>query len=506
MKPQPSHLSSLLANIKVPANAATPGGYAVMGGDPVIAALTADSRHAGPGTLFAALSGTKTDGRTFIADALAKGSAAILTDADAILPPTCSAAIIRANEPRWLLAQIAAQFFGAMPAHIAAITGTNGKTSTAQFVREIWTALGASAASIGTLGVIGAKTSIYGTLTTPDAVTLHQTLANLVTDGVTHVALEASSHGLFQYRLDGLEAEVAGFTNITRDHLDFHGTMENYYAAKARLFDVVLRARGTAVLNADTPEATDLAARSARRACRVLTYGHQGRDLKLLGITPQAHGQDLQIEVLGKKYTVPLAIVGKFQAWNALCALGLCIGHGADPDRAVAALAKLTGVHGRLQHVATHPSGAAIFVDYAHTPDALETVLNALRPHVCTASGGRLLVVFGCGGNRDKGKRPVMGSIAQRVADIAIVTDDNPRFEEPATIRAEIMAGCQSTPLVHEVGDRHEAIRTAINLLQTGDILVIAGKGHEPGQIIRNQVLPFDDGAVARTILDEIQQ
>lgn len=503
---QPSRLSSLLANIEVPASAAAPGGYTVMGGDPVIAALTADSRQVGPGTLFAAMPGVKLDGRAFIADALAKGAAAILTDATAAVPAPGHAAIIRANEPRWLLAKIAATFFGPMPAHIAAITGTNGKTSTAQFVREIWAALGAPSASIGTLGVIGPKAHSYGTLTTPDAVMLHKTLAELATDGVTHAALEASSHGLIQYRLDGVRVEAAGFTNLTRDHLDFHGTMENYYAAKARLFDVILAANGTAVLNADTPEAVDLAARSARHGCRVLTYGQQGHDIKLLDIAPQAHGQNLRIEVLGKKHAVTLGIVGRFQAWNALCALGLCIGQGADPDRAVAALPKLTGVHGRLQHVATHLSGAVIFVDYAHTPDALETVLNALRPHVDAAHGGRLLVVFGCGGNRDRGKRPVMGGIAQRVADIAIVTDDNPRFEEPDAIRAEIMAGCQSAPVVHEVGDRFEAIRTAIKLLQAGDILVIAGKGHEPGQIVRDQVLPFDDGAVARALLDEMQR
>ena len=505
MTQQPSRLSSLLANINVPANAAAPGGYTVLGSDPIIAALTADSRQVAPGTLFAALPGVKQDGRTFIAEALAKGAAAILTDARSDVPIPSAGAVIRATEPRWLLAKIASAFFGPMPRHIAAITGTNGKTSTAQFVREIWTALGTPAASVGTLGVIGPHTNHYGTLTTPDAVTLHKILAELAADGVTHAALEASSHGLIQYRLDGVRIDAAGFTNLTRDHLDFHGTMDDYYAAKARLFDVVLAANGTAVLNADTPEAGDLATRSTRRGCRTLTYGLQGHDLKLLNIAPHARGQDLQIEVLGQKYAVKLGIVGRFQAWNALCALGLCIGQGADPDQAVAVLSKLTGVHGRLQQVATHPGGAAIFVDYAHTPDALETVLNALRPHVDTAQGGRLLVVFGCGGNRDRGKRPVMGGIAQRLADIAIVTDDNPRFEEPAVIRAEIISGCQPVPTVREIGDRHEAIRTAIKMLQAGDILVIAGKGHEPGQIIRDQVLPFDDGAVAQTILGTLK-
>lgn len=501
MTPPPSHLSRLLANIDA-ANAAAPGGYQLKGGDPLIGALTADSRHVVPGTLFAALAGAQQDGRAFIAAALAQGATAILTDHAATITASDTVAIIHANEPRWLLAKIAAQFFGAMPAHIAAITGTNGKTSTAQFVREIWTALGASAASIGTLGVVSSVANNYGTLTTPDAITLHKILADLAAGGVSHAALEASSHGLVQYRLDGVTIEAAGFTNLTRDHLDFHGTMENYYAAKARLFDVLLASNGTAVVNADTVEAEDLAARSRRRGCRTLTYGLHGHDLKLLNIAPHGHGQDLQLEILGKKYDLALGIVGRFQVWNALCALGLTIGQGADPDRAVTALTKLTGVHGRLQHVATHPNGAAIFIDYAHTPDALETVLNALRPHVAPAA--RLLVVFGCGGNRDKGKRPVMGGIAQRLADVAIVTDDNPRFEDPATIRAEIISGCQPAPAMREIADRHAAIRTAIKMLHAGDILVIAGKGHEPGQIIRDHVLPFDDGAVARAILEEL--
>lgn len=497
----PSRLSRLLANIDA-ANAAAPGGYQLKGGDPVIAALTADSRQVAPGTLFAALSGAQQDGRVFIADAFAKGATAILTDQETIVDAPDTVAVIQANEPRWLLAKIAAQFFGAMPAHIAAITGTNGKTSTAQFVREIWATLGTSSASIGTLGVVSPVANNYGTLTTPDAITLHKILAELAAAGVTHAALEASSHGLIQFRLDGVKIEAAGFTNLTRDHLDFHGTMENYYAAKARLFEVLLESNGTAVLNADTAEAEDLATRSRRRSCRTLTYGLHGHDLKLHKIVPHGRGQDLQLEILGKRHDIALGIVGRFQVWNALCALGLAIGQGADPDRAVAALTKLTGVHGRLQHIATHPNGAAIFIDYAHTPDALETVLNALRPHLATT--GRLLVVFGCGGNRDKGKRPVMGGIAQRLADVAIVTDDNPRFEVAATIRAEIISGCQPAPAMREIGDRQAAIRTAIKMLQAGDILVIAGKGHEPGQIIRDQVLPFDDGAVARAILEEL--
>ncbi len=408
---------------------------------------------------------------------------------------------MRAADPRLLLAHIAAAIYNAQPANIAAVTGTNGKTSTAQFVREIATALGHKAASIGTLGVIGPGLDHYGTLTTPDAITLHRILAELHGAGITHLCLEASSHGLVQARLEAVRIKAAGFTNLTRDHLDFHGTMENYYAAKARLFGEVLQPGGTAVINADVPEAADLAARAKAHGCNVLTYGLQGKELQLQKIAPHGAGQNLTIALFGKVHDVPLNIVGRFQVWNSLCALGLAIGLGLDAAQALAALPKLSGVHGRLQHVGTHPSGAAVFVDYAHTPDALETVLKALRPHV--SASGRLLTVFGCGGNRDKGKRPVMGGIAQRLADIAIVTDDNPRFEDAATIRAEILSGCAPQPIMREIGDRHEAIRSAIAQLRAGDILVIAGKGHEPGQIVGDTVLPFDDGAVARDYLEQ---
>lgn len=478
---------------------------AVMGGDPVLAALTADSRQVLPGALFAALPGVAQDGRSFIADALARGATAILTDRETTVAAPSDVAVLRAADPHRTLALLAAAFFGPMPGHIAAVTGTNGKTSTAQFVREIMAALGNKAASIGTLGVIGPAGNHYGTLTTPDAITLHRMLAELAAQNVTHAALEASSHGLVQRRLDGVRIEAAGFTNLTRDHLDFHGTMGHYFAAKARLFDELLLPGGTAVLNADTTEATSLAERAGQRAGRILTYGAEGRDLRVLTIVPHTHGQRVTLEILGQRRDVELNIVGRFQVWNALCALGLCIGLGADPEAATAALPCLTGVRGRLEQAATHPGGAPVFIDYAHTPDALETVLRALRPHVDATRGGRLLAVFGCGGNRDKGKRPIMGGIAQRLADVAIVTDDNPRFEDAAAIRAEILAGCQPSPPVHECGDRHNAIRAAIKMLHAGDILVIAGKGHEPGQIVRDQVLPFDDAQIAREFMEEVK-
>lgn len=464
-----------------------------------ISLLTADSRAVGAGSLFAALPGTKHDGRTFIAEAVQKGAAAILSDNDAVIPG--SVAALRAADPRILLAHLAAACFPAPPAHIAAVTGTNGKTSTAQFVREIATTLGQQAASIGTLGVIGPGLDDYGTLTTPDSVTLHHILGELATQGITHLCLEASSHGLVQARLEAVTIQAAGFTNLTRDHLDFHGTMENYYAAKARLFDEVLQPGGTAVINADVPEAADLVARARNHGCKVITYGLQGEELKLHDIAAHGHGQDLTLSLFGKRATMPLNIVGRFQVWNALCALGLAIGLGLDGEQALSALPKLTGVRGRLQHVGTHPCGAPVFIDYAHTPDALETVLRALRPHV--GNNGRLSVVFGCGGNRDSGKRPVMGAIAQRLANIAIVTDDNPRFEDAAAIRAAILSGCAPQPAVREIADREQAIRQAVGQLRTGDILVIAGKGHEPGQIVGDTVLPFDDGAVARHSLEQ---
>lgn len=459
--------------------------------------LTADSRAVGAGSLFAALPGTKHDGRTFIAEAVQKGAVAILSDHEAAIP--ASVVALRAADPRILLAHLAAACFPAPPAHIAAVTGTNGKTSTAQFVREIASTLGQKAASIGTLGVIGPGLDDYGTLTTPDSVTLHHILGELATQGITHLCLEASSHGLVQARLEALTIQAAGFTNLTRDHLDFHGTMESYYAAKARLFDEVLQPGGTAVINADVPEAADLAARARKHGCQVITYGLQGKEIALHDIAAHGHGQNLTLSLFGKRVTVPLNIVGRFQVWNALCALGLAIGLGLEDDKALAALPKLTGVRGRLQHVGTHPCGAPVFIDYAHTPDALETVLKALRPHV--GAGGRLIAVFGCGGNRDRGKRPVMGGLAQRLADMAIVTDDNPRFEDAATIRAEILSGCAPQPPMREIADREQAIRQAVGLLQAGDILVIAGKGHEPGQIVGDKVLPFDDGAIARGFL-----
>jgi UDP-N-acetylmuramoyl-L-alanyl-D-glutamate--2,6-diaminopimelate ligase len=399
--------------------------------------------------------------------------------------------LIEDTNPRRRLALLAAAFHGEQPAHIAAVTGTNGKTSTAQFTRQLWQALGHKAGAMGTLGLVADGFPETPSLTTPDPVALHATLADVARGGVTHLAMEASSHGLDQFRLDGVVVEAAGFTNLTRDHLDYHGTMAAYLQAKLALFDRVMPKGATAVINADIPEFEQIASTAHARKQTVIGFGTAGKELRVIDATPLPHGQRLELELFGKRRTLELPLVGRFQVWNALCALGLVIGTGTDAEQAADCLVNLTGVRGRLEMVATLPNGAAVYVDYAHTPDGLETVLRSVRPH----THGRLSVVFGCGGDRDKGKRPMMGRIAAELADRVIVTDDNPRSEVPATIRAEVMAGC---PGATEVDDRAKAIALAVGELGPGDVLVLAGKGHEQGQIIGNEVRPFDDATVAR--------
>ncbi len=464
-----------------------------------VTGLTADSRKVGPGSLFAALPGAKLDGRAFIAQAVSAGAVAVLAPAGTTLPAGCTEAVLLTDpEPRLAFARMAAAFHDfRQPAVAVAVTGTNGKTSTAQFARQMWAALGHKAAAVGTLGVTAPGIDHYGAMTTPDPVALHGILADLEKAGITHMAMEASSHGLDQYRLDGVRLAAAGFTNLTRDHLDYHGTLEAYFAAKAKLFERVLPEGGTAVLNADVPEFTPLAEIATEKNRRVFSYGAAGRDLRVLAVHPLAHGQRLDLLVEDRAHSIDLPLAGRFQAWNALCALGMVIGAGTDAEAALPTLAGLAGVPGRLQHVATHPNGAPVFVDFAHTPDALETVLRALRTH----TEKRLVVVFGCGGDRDRGKRPIMGRLAAELADRVIVTDDNPRTEDPAFVRGEVMAGC---PDAEEIGDRHEAIRTAVRGLAPGDVLVLAGKGHEHGQIVGTEVRPFDDADEARKAVQEI--
>jgi len=465
-------------------------------GDPDIRGLTADSRAVEPGFLFAAMPGSKIHGKAFIGDAVKRGAAALLIDDAQDLPALHreypGVAVIVDRNPRLRLTRMAARYYAPQPKTIAAVTGTNGKTSVAAFTRQIWQHAGRRAASLGTLGVVGPDFEIPGALTTPDPVTLHRELQDLARQRIDHVAIEASSHGLDQFRLDGLDLAAAAFTNLSRDHLDYHPTMAAYLAAKARLFGELMPPGRTAVLNADVPEFESLARLCRSRSHTIYAYGTGVRtELRLLAARPGAAGQDLDLKVLGRSYTIALPLVGRFQAMNALAALGLALATGVARDEAVEALSGLVGAPGRVQHVAAHPNGAPIFVDYAHTPDALENVLTALRPH-CR---GKLVVVFGAGGDRDPGKRPVMGEVTTRLADVVIVTDDNPRSEDPAAIRRAILA---AAPGAIEIGDRGEAIAFAIDRLQPEDLLVIAGKGHEHGQIVAGVTHPFDDAEIAR--------
>jgi len=463
--------------------------------DPEIRSITADSRQVSPGTLFVALPGVANDGRRFIADAIGRGAAAILTDAEgAAAHAEASVPVLVDENPRRRLALLAAQFHSPQPATVAAVTGTNGKTSTASFTRQIWADTGLKAASVGTLGIEGPDGLKPGAMTTPDPVALHRALADLAADGIDHAVLEASSHGLDQYRLDGVRITAGAFTNLTQDHLDYHKTMAAYLAAKLRLFEHVLAPGGTAVLNADIPEFAEALAVARAAGHPVLDFGTEAKALHLVARNGTPTGQRLDLDILGHRYTIDLPLVGTFQAMNALAALGLAIGTGVDPDRAVDALTRLQGVRGRVELVATLDNGAAVFVDYAHTPDGLEKILTALRPHAT----GKLVVAFGAGGDRDPIKRPLMGAMCARLADAQIVTDDNPRSEEPAAIRRAILAAC---PDAIEIGDRAQAIAHGIGLLQAGDVFVIAGKGHEQGQTVAGVVHPFDDAEVARSVV-----
>ena len=467
-----------------------------------LAGVTADSRRVQPGMLFAALPGTRpvgqvgaqADGRAFIAEAVARGAAAILAPEGTEWPEGTPARPLLAHPaPRRLLALLAARFAGPAPRVIAAVTGTNGKTSTVSFLRQIWALAGHLAASLGTLGVeTGDGPATGAGLTTPDPVALADTLAALARSGIDHAALEASSHGLDQCRLDGVALSGAGFTNLTRDHMDYHGSVAAYRAAKLRLFDTLLPEGAPAVANADMdPETlaalTDIA---RRRRLDLRLVGDAGHALRLIAATPRADGQDLTISRAGAApCRIALSLPGRFQAENALLAAALAEALG-EAD-ALAALPALRPVRGRLERAARLANGACAYVDYAHTPDALRRALEALRPH----TKGRLVVVFGAGGDRDRGKRPLMGAVAARGADRVIVTDDNPRSEDPAAIRAAILAAC---PGAMEIGDRARAIVAGLHALGPGDVLVVAGKGHESGQIVGAEVLPFDDAAVIR--------
>ncbi len=449
--------------------------------------LTSDSRKVKPGYLFAALAGTKTDGARFVKDAVARGATAVL-GAPALESEVAALGVtfIPEENPRAGLARYAAAFFDAQPATVAAVTGTKGKSSIVAFLREIWTTLGKPAASLGTVGVIAPSGVMPLSHTTPDPVEIHELLARLKQDGVEHLAIEASSHGLDQHRLDGVRISGCGFTNITRDHMDYHPTFEDYLAAKLRLFSEVVAKGGVAVVNADGDHAARFIEAAQARGLKLITVGLEGDTIRLLSLEGNGDAQKLRISYAGQTYAIDLPLAGTFQASNALVAAGLAIGLGEDAGKVFAALEHLKGAPGRMEKVAFAASGAPIYVDYAHTPDSLEKILQALRPH----TGNRLHVVFGCGGDRDRGKRPLMGAAAVKLADAVIVTDDNPRTEDAAAIRAEIMAASQGA---REIGDRAEAIRGAVADLKTGDVLVIAGKGHETGQYIKGEVHPFSD-------------
>lgn len=479
-------LSSLIG-----ADAIAPAGA----GNVEVAGLTSDSRNVRPGFVFAAIAGSKADGARFIADAVSKGAVAILAGQDAEATEAGDVPVVRAVEPRRALALMASRFYGLQqPDTTVAVTGTSGKTSVADFTRQIYAALGHKAASLGTIGVVKPDGAVYGSLTTPDPVSLHKTLAELAAEGITHLAFEASSHGLDQHRLDGVRIKAAAFTNLGRDHLDYHPTVEDYLAAKLRLFTELLPEDGTAVVNTDA-EGGDRAVAAAEDAGRrVFTVGRTGEGLKLERLVREGFAQRMSVAHEGRVFDVRLPLLGDYQAANALVAAGLAIATGEVAGHVLPALQGLKGVKGRLEIVGEARGGMAV-VDYAHKPEALAAVLDALRPFAT----GKLICVMGCGGDRDKGKRPIMGSIAVEKSDVVIVTDDNPRTEKPEAIRAEILI---AAPGAMEIGDRAEAIARGVAMLGAGDVLVVTGKGHETGQIVGDRILPFSDHDEVRKALE----
>ena len=462
--------------------------------DIAVAGLAVDSRAVKPGDVFFALAGAKTDGARFIAQAVASGAVAVVGEHE---PADIAVPCVKLDNPRRALAQAAARFYPRQPPVIAAVTGTSGKTSVASFTREIWGRLGFASASIGTIGLVSPKRTVYGSLTTPDPISLHQQIDEITGEGVTHLALEASSHGLDQFRLDGVRVSAAGFTNLSRDHMDYHPDVAHYLNAKLRLFRDLVADGGQAVISADHDCSAEVIDAAHARKLRVMTVGRHGdgagEGIRLIEAVVDGFEQQLQLEHRGKPYAVRLPLVGEFQIENALVAAGLVIGTGGDVDATFAALEHLAGAKGRLERVGDR-NGAPVFVDYAHKPDALAKALQALRPYAKRT----LVVVFGAGGDRDVGKRPLMGEIAVENADMVIVTDDNPRSEDPATIRAAILAAAKGAT---EIGDRAEAIRVAVQGLEPGDALLIAGKGHETGQIVGSQTLPFSDHDAAAAAL-----
>ncbi|HEY7247582.1 MAG TPA: UDP-N-acetylmuramoyl-L-alanyl-D-glutamate--2,6-diaminopimelate ligase [Xanthobacteraceae bacterium] len=459
-----------------------------------LAGISADSRAVKPGDLFVAVSGLRDDGLRFVDQAIASGAVAVMAERAPAQPLPSAVGFIKVRSVRRALALAAACFFPRQPGVIAAVTGTSGKTSVAAFTRQIWSALGKAAASIGTVGLVAPRRETYGSLTTPDPIALHRTVDRLAGEGVTHLAIEASSHGLDQHRLDGLRMTAGAFTNLSRDHLDYHATLEAYLCAKLRLFGELVEPGGAAVVCAGNEHYAAVVAAVKQRGLRLFEVGRQGADIRVHDIRADGFAQLIKCSYAGVDRTVRLPLPGYFQVENALVAAGLAIATGSDPAAVFAALAHLKGAKGRLELVG-EKRGAPIFVDYAHKPDALAKALETLRPY----AANRLTVVFGCGGDRDPGKRPMMGKTAAQLADRVVVTDDNPRSEDPAAIRGAILAGA---PGAVEIPDRREAIGTCIAKLGPGDVLLIAGKGHETGQIIGKQVLPFSDHEAVAAALE----
>ncbi|ODA95875.1 UDP-N-acetylmuramoyl-L-alanyl-D-glutamate--2,6-diaminopimelate ligase [Mesorhizobium sp. SEMIA 3007] len=460
-----------------------------------VTGISSDSRQVKPGVVFFALAGTKADGAAYAADAARRGALVIVSGKSSSIAGL-PVPVLAVDDPRLALALSAARYFGKQPQTMVAVTGTSGKTSVAAFTRQIWEQVGYAAASIGTTGVVAPGRNDYGSLTTPDPVALHQLLRELADAGVTHASMEASSHGLDQRRLDGVKLAAGGFTNLGRDHMDYHPTVEDYHRAKLRLFDTLLPKGAPAVIFADDPWSAPTIQAAQAAGLKVLTVGRHGDFLTLKRVEHERHRQRAEVEAEGVLYEIDLPLAGDFQISNALVSAGLAISTGTPVAKALAALEKLKGAPGRLDLVGTTVSGAPVYVDYAHKPDALENVLASVRPFTT----GRVMVVFGCGGDRDRGKRPIMGEIATRLADVVIITDDNPRSEVPETIRAAILA---AAPGAIEIGDRRKAIHEAVAMLHAGDTLIVAGKGHEEGQTIGTETLHFSDHEEVRAALRE---
>ena len=456
--------------------------------DSEVTGFALDHRKVAPGSVFGAFRGAVFNGEDFIRDAVERGAVAVVARPEA---PAASVPLLADPEPRRLFAELAAKFYAPFPETVVAVTGTNGKTSTVEMTRQIWRMSGHRSASIGTLGVTTSDDQVKTGLTTPDIVTFLNNMAGLKRMGISHVAYEASSHGLDQFRSEGLPVAAAAFTNFSRDHLDYHGTMEAYFEAKMRLFEDLLPPGKPAVIWADDAKSDQVVGIARGRGHKVMTVGRRGETIRLVEQSPTALGQKLLLEHDGKRHRLALPLIGAYQAANVLTAAGLALATGGRWDEVFAAMQRVAPVRGRLERAVISRGGVPVYIDYAHTPDALEAAIAALRPHV----EGRLITVFGAGGDRDQGKRPEMGRVATEMSDVVIVTDDNPRSEDPARIRADIMEGA---PGATEVPGRREAIAEAIRIAREGDIVLVAGKGHETGQIIGDKVLPFDDALVAR--------